>query len=384
MFFKSQPIQNQQEYINLLKAVGGLSKLYSNSKTPYLYYRSHENIFCLSLDASNESRGDVSVDAVKGKVGIGLKTFLYRGSQYEKIAEFNKLLSTYRHLSGIELVKVIAKARNERITLTSRIYDLDEVIYHCVARKEGRFIIYETAMELIEIDSIVIDTETASNITFHDNKQSYKFNFSKSTLFKKFEIKETTEFQVEIIDNPYSLLITDQKKPHHNKFKQLKLSKVNAPGIKEYVILPLYSLRGEMHVPTGSGLNQWNASGRVRNENEVYIPIPLWIHGVFKDFFPPRDEAFNLELPGNRIISAKVCQANSKALMSNPNKVLGEWLLRKVLNLSPGTLVTYEMLLKAGVDSVIVSKNSNNDYEIDFKAVGSYENFKAKYETEKK
>src|SRR5487761_1299657 len=116
MFFKSQPIQNQQEYINLLKAVGGLSKLYSNSKTPYLYYRSHENIFCLSLDASNESRGDVSVDAVKGKVGIGLKTFLYRGSQYEKIAEFNKLLSTYRHLSGIELVKVIAKARNERIT----------------------------------------------------------------------------------------------------------------------------------------------------------------------------------------------------------------------------------------------------------------------------
>jgi len=30
-----------------------------------------------------------------------------------------------------------------------------------------------------------------------------------------------------------------------------------------------------------SGLNQWNARGRDRNPNEVYIPIPAEIHKNF-------------------------------------------------------------------------------------------------------
>lgn len=128
-----------------------------------------------------------------------------------------------------------------------------------------------------------------------------------------------------------------------------------------------------------SGLNQWNAGGRNRDYDEVYIPIPAWIHKKFKGFFPERDKAFNLRLPGKEIISAKVCQDGNKALMSNPNKKLGEWLLRKVLNLKKGELLTYKKLLDVGVDSVLITKNSTTEFEIDFKKVGTYSDFKNQY-----
>jgi hypothetical protein len=36
---------------------------------------------------------------------------------------------------------------------------------------------------------------------------------------------------------------------------------------------------------------------------------------------------FNLQIPTGEIFSAKVCQENSKALMTNPNKALSDWLL---------------------------------------------------------
>ena len=61
--------------------------------------------------------------------------------------------------------------------------------------------------------------------------------------------------------------------------------------------------------------------------------------------------------------------------MSNPNKVLGKWLLRDVFELKEGTVVSYEMLEKFGVDSVIFTRNSEFDYSVDFSEVGTYEEF---------
>jgi len=130
----------------------------------------------------------------------------------------------------------------------------------------------------------------------------------------------------------------------------------------DYVILPLYSRRGgKLHIPERSGLNQWNAKGRPRDANEVYIPIPISVHRMFPDFFPSRDTAFELILPDGTSISAKVCQDNGKALMSNPNAVLGEWILRKVLRKPVGEIVTIDDLNIYGIDSIkIVSTHKNN------------------------
>jgi len=61
--------------------------------------------------------------------------------------------------------------------------------------------------------------------------------------------------------------------------------------------------------------------------------------------------------------------------MSNPNKILGKWLLRDVFEVKEGTLITYEMLEIFGIDCVIFTKNSEDDYTVDFSEIGTYEEF---------
>jgi hypothetical protein len=61
--------------------------------------------------------------------------------------------------------------------------------------------------------------------------------------------------------------------------------------------------------------------------------------------------------------------------MSNPNKVLGKWLLRDVFEMPERELLTYDMLERFGVDSVIFTKNHNGDYSIDFAEIGTYEEY---------
>lgn len=138
--------------------------------------------------------------------------------------------------------------------------------------------------------------------------------------------------------------------------------------------MPLYSTRNGL-VPERSGLNQWNANGRKRSLDEVYIPIPVQIHQNFPSFFPSRDEPFDLITPDGKILNAKVCQENSKALMTNPNSALANWLLRQLLNLKEGEIATKERLELMDCDSVIITKNSQNQYEIDKAKFGSYEHF---------
>lgn len=81
------------------------------------------------------------------------------------------------------------------------------------------------------------------------------------------------------------------------------------------------------------------------------------LHKKYPNFFPKRDKKFNLTVPSGETFSAKVCQDDSKALMTNPNKALSDWLLRKVLQLKEGELATIEKLDKLGFDSVIIIKD---------------------------
>ena len=64
-----------------------------------------------------------------------------------------------------------------------------------------------------------------------------------------------------------------------------------------------------------------------------------------------------------------------KAIMSNPNKALGKWLLRNVFNLSEGECVTYDQLKVFGVDSVMFTRLNDGKYRIDFCELGTYEKF---------
>ena len=61
--------------------------------------------------------------------------------------------------------------------------------------------------------------------------------------------------------------------------------------------------------------------------------------------------------------------------MTNPNKALSDWLLRKVLKLKSGEILTYKHLKTLGIDSVKITKINDAIFKIDFSKIDSYEKF---------
>jgi len=367
MFYSHQDLNHKQEYIKTLQIIGSLSNLFSESQVPYLYYRIAEKLFCDIFGANDLSRGDIALDASKKEIGIGLKTFLKKNDKtLQKVAEFNKDRFLYDNKNEYEIVQIIAELRNKRIDFAQSISSVEQSYYHCILRDKGMFYIFEESMDFIQLDKIKNIKKKKNTIVFNDDLHEYSFNLSKSTLFKRFNTSSILDgFEVKILENPlYELKQCFQDKDILSTLKNT---------VEATMYLPLYS-KGKK-VSEKSGLNQWNAAGRVRDPNEIYIPIPKIVHQVVPNFFPPRDTHFNLHLPNNKILTSKVCQDNSKALMSNPNKALGKWLLRDVLHLKEGELLTYDMLRLIGIDSVRIDKIDNENYKINFVAIGSYEEF---------
>ena len=372
MFLKNQSKEQIKYYQEMLTVAGSLSRLFSESNEPYVEYRMAENLFCKSFEAKNLSRNDYSVDASKSMLGIGIKTFLEKnGSTLQKIAEFNKEHTLFSGLKTEQMIAKLAELRNARLETTKRICGLEKLIYHCVTRAEGAILVYETPMDLVFAEKIQGIKAQKNVVQFGDTLNEYSFNIAKSTLYKRFYTKDVIlDLPVKILEDPFDVL---------EKFFLKEKPAISFAPLRKHphVFLPLYRMKhGEKTVPKKSGLNQWNASGRKRDSNEIYIPIPAWIHRSFPGFFPDRDGPFTLVLPNSKEMSAKVCQDSSKALMSNPNAALGQWLLRGVLNLKEGELLTYSKLAEIGLDSVVIYKVEEEDkYRIDFTRVGTYELF---------
>lgn len=367
MFIDIQDEALRIQYENYLKAVGSLSNLFSDSSTPFLYYRVAERIFCKAFGAEDLSRSDVSADAKIGNIGVGLKTFLSGNNRtFQKVAEFNNDRPVYEKLSPHKLIRKIAELRNARIEVTESIHNLDTSIYHCVLRGPGRFLIFEEPMKKIDIHNINAVKKNKNTIWFNDGQNDYSFLLSKSTLTKRFITTPTIlEFDIDIIEEPFVVL--------RNLLDSQERFIEQEDRIKNTIYLPLYG--SNQTVFPKSGLNQWNAKGRRRDPNEVYIPIPAIIQHHFPGFFPDRNTPFDLKLPNGIVINSKICQDGGKALMSHSNRELGQWILRDVLKLSEGELATYDMLRIVGIDSVRVDKISENEYEINFSSVGSFETF---------
>ena len=344
----------------MLSLMASLSNLFSESNVPFLDYRLAENLFCKYFNAINDARSCTAYDARIGNLGIGVKTFILpKECSTEKIAEFNKLKPTLEGLKGMALARKLSQYRNERMEYANQLFGIEESLYHIVGRKDGRLLVFNTDYSPIDIDNIQKVKDNSSSLSFWVGDDFYSFNKSKSVLMKKFTLPtQYKEVDVDIIDDPLELLSQLLSK------QDIGITSTCTSKVKgvDYVILPLYSLRGKQKsVPERSGLNQWNARGRARNENEVYIPIPHKIHDYYPDFFPTRDEPFILALPDGKTLSAKICQDGGKALMSNPNSALGEWVLRKVLKKPVGKIVTMDDLNALGIDSVYIEKTKEVD-----------------------
>jgi hypothetical protein len=250
----------------------------------------------------------------------------------------------------------------------------------------------------IDVDHTTIIKDDRRSFSFTDNNNIYSFNRSKSVLMMNFKVpqRQFKDIDVNILNNPLTILqemiSAYSNGQRHSPGAEIPLPETRTPVLikgRDYVILPLFSRKGYPHVPQKSGLNQWNAGGRPRDPNEVYIHIPSNIYNLYPNFFPSRDEHFTLKLPNRRAIIAKVCQDHDntgqhpewgKALMSMPNATLGRWILRRVLRKRMGDLVTMDDLNRFGIDSVMITNNHMTDlngrqvYSISFTSTG-YESY---------
>lgn len=386
-FYTKQTPDKQQEYLDYLFKLGALSRLFTDSNDPYLYYRVHENLFCKVFGAKNLSRGDISYDAKVDNIGIGLKTFLHNnGSTLQKIAEFDNEGHVIREIQKegmpLDVVKQVASLRNKRLAFAQDSTSCNEQLYHLVTRANGKMMIFEYDMNYIDLENIQVKEVKNNSIHFTDGIQSYSFSMSKSTLYERFKLETPLDTAfVNIVDDPFELI------------KGIPVSETRLNSAEttvhneatDYIYLPLYSIR-DGNVPEKSQLNQWNADGRPRDPDEVYIHIPAMIHKLFPGFFPyefnpdtkgsSKDSPkFKVNLPDGQTLNCKVAQAGGKALMSDPNKDLGKWILRKVLKLPYGKLLTKEYLDEIGIDSVRLTKISNSEYSLDFAKSNTFDVF---------
>lgn len=346
-----------EDYKNNLKLIGSLSLLFSESDDPWLDYRVPENLYCECFGATNLARSCVTADAKLNNIGIGIKTFTEGNKKtWQKIAEFNKARKSYSDLEGLEKIKKIAELRNDRIESTMSTYGLSKMIYHCVIRNKKGFHFYEEPMDKIDISNIKIINTSDTSLIFTDGLHEYNFNISKSVLLKRFNTDEYFDSVfVKVATNPFEVL-------------RKGIDSLVTITEDEIAVIPLYSEKnGVKLVYPKSGLNQWNAGGRCRNIDEVYIPFNKKIREKYKDFFPSRDTSFNVLLPNGKEMSMKLCQDNGKALMSNPNSELGAWLLREVLRLEENEILTYDKLAEIGIEDVVFEKFDDNNYKLDFR-----------------
>jgi hypothetical protein len=365
-------------------------------------------MFCRAFGVENIADSSVSYDALipatdadAPRMGIGLKTFVMPrwSDKFEKVAEFNREFRTeaWNRSDNLALAKRVATLRNTRIRTDALLWNVNEQssVYHCVARgaDEGRSLlkVFEVPYPVIHVDDVRVTEESASAIKFHDGENTYSFHLSKSTLYKRFLLPANcSDLAPQILPDPLSALLDWYSGIHpglssSSSSRQADAPVSLAPG-QDYVVLPLYSTRSEFPkvLPPKSGLNAWNADGRLRDFGtdadgafgEVYLPFPAQVRNKFRSFFPPREQTFDVRTPSGHSIPMTVCQENDKAIASNPNKALSHWLF-SVFAFRPasGAPLTYEHLKTSGKDSVRITRASNGQYSITLAHLGAYEEF---------
>jgi len=143
----------------------------------------------------------------------------------------------------------------------------------------------------------------------------------------------------------------------------------------QVVELPLYR-RETGEVQERHGLNWWNGGGRRRDPNEACISLSVRDIKRNPAFFPNRahqgtrftvytddHEVMEMQIEGGGPIDGNSGLRFGKQIASTPRKAtLGEWILRRKLNLPPWTVVEKRMLRGYGKDSIKFIKMSHENY----------------------
>lgn len=398
-------------YKRALKFLGYLSHLFSDSTTPLIVPKAAERLFTLVTSSDDLATQDKSFDALmENGLAVGIKTFRMAQSSAisrEKVAELTAQASAgnLNNLSNEEVAVKVSELRNGRVVSDAVELgaSVNDAFYHCLIRKPGLALIHEESYPTIDLERIrpldrsgnrakAFPDQNHGNVWFTDGESDYTFSRAKNVLYKKFDLdKGYTSQPIEMLSVPniWELVLKGELAELFEGYIQREASVA-----EDYVVLPLYGSRAtdEKKVEAKSGINQWNAGGRERSYAEAYIPYPVAAKKGKENFFPPRDEKFRLRLPNGKVVSAKVCQQGSKAIMTDPNHDLVDWLFPVIdgslekshARFGERSPYTYSDLLRIGKDAVKFVKEEGKDwhYRMEMAPIGSYERFLEGLDTE--
>lgn len=406
----------RNNYESYLKMYGTLSAMFnqksSETGAPYLDSKFQETVYARCFSSENVDIGntphDIRSTFGNRKVGIGLKTWLNSKSSYQKVMQIKANRDDIEAIQDQpkELAIKLSQIKNYRMITDYKRLGLERNgnIYHYVTRDAGKMTLFETSYPLIDIKSLKPNELTSKSFKFSDKSKRYKYTFADSQIWMSFDPSdpytyELDSFNVDIKSDPFSFL-----KTAFNSSTQLNKSVEK----KDYLYLPLYSYRLK-EVPKKSGLNAWNGlpkskgSSTLRPEGEAYIPIPksLWVkkpHWVDPEVDMSKYKLYqkqtgnssyeiNLHMPDGKVFPALFGQSDFKALETNPQSILGKWILnvlgidhpqRYIYDKPSNNTVTMELLQELGFDSVKLwheDKGNNREVWIDFASYGSFERF---------
>lgn len=415
--------EERSEYKNYLQMYGALSALFnqkaSDTGAPYLDSKFQETIYARSFNSESVDIGNTPHD-IKSvfnnqNVGIGIKTWLNSNSSYQKVMQLKAFKDDILPFNDPKLTEdlanKIAAIKNKKLKTDYIRLGLssDKNIYHYVTRDAGKMVVQETSYPLVNMDKITPVKLTNTSFEFTDGYKDYKYTFGDSQVWMKFG-KEMTDthvletLDVDIMPDPFLFL----KNSFHSYQDKNGILVPQKSVERDYIYLPLYSDRSKT-VPESSGINAWNGlpktsgSQKSRPEGEAYIPIPskvwqkypYWVdpavdmrqYKTYKNTTGKSSYPINLHLPDGQVFEALFAQSGFKGLQTNPQNILGKWILsvlgidhpKRVQYDKPATdIVTMDVLRKAGVDSVkLWHEDPDNLQEvwIDFAEFGSFAKF---------
>lgn len=394
----------KENYLTKIQILGMLSGLFKslegdNGKKPYLHYRNHEIIFVESFSVTGITRKDSAFDAIAHingqNIGIGLKTWLHSADiSNQKIAEFNKksgdISDSLKHNDVLGMAKKIATLRNERINDDKRLYETTMDIYHFVTRADNVAYVVECPYVPIDVENISITNQTKSSISFFDGQNTYSYNLSKSTLFKKFDAtpdQRVASIPINIANNAFAIL--------ESVWEELRRSSSLSKD-QMSIVLPLYNdknytVNEKSGFNSSLGKSKTKDSDKSRPAYEAYASIPKFIHILRPNFFgfnalDPDElkgsDSFNLHLPSGKVIKAIITQDNGKGLQSNPQSVLGKWLLYNIFGLGEYEPLNRRLLESKQIDSLIVTKIDDENFKVDVGNYLDYEKWKILHKEE--
>lgn len=295
--------------------------------------------------------------------------------------------------------------------------------YLCPA-DDGTIFVGETAYSQIDLSRLQLLVNGKKSVVFTDSRKVYKYTFADSTLHMNFDHRGSGKSAgSDIVDKFAATYLTD---PYRALALMAKPSILNGSGLEQIATLPvsepttssdteshvwtIYSPRKYRDTPAGevhakSGLNHWHAGPKNPNHpesgrpiDEAYIPIPRSVKfhqefpnffgvdeygtpiskmvknnkGTWESVFPGRKNkerrSFELILkPSNTSIRAYLTESSNKAIMSLGKQTeLGRWLLRDVMQLEVGEILTRSKLIEINIDAFKLTKLGNRRVSLEF------------------